>query len=137
MKADALFREMKGGHFTVAIVVDEYGGTSGLVTLNDLIEQIVGDLDEGADAGDIKHQGDGYLISGLAERERVDELFDIDTGSDSATVGGWVMEKLEKIPEAGDTFDAEGVTIKVVKADQRRVIEVYAEKSKKEAAVEE
>ena len=47
------------------------------------------------------------------------------------------MEKLEKIPEAGDTFDAEGVTIKVVKADQRRVIEVYAEKSKKEAAVEE
>lgn len=137
MKADALFREMKGGHFTVAIVVDEYGGTSGLVTLNDLIEQIVGNLDESADAGDIKHQGDGYLISGLAERERVDELFDIDTGSDSATVGGWVMEKLEKIPEAGDTFDAEGVTIKVVKADQRRVIEVYAEKSKKEAAVEE
>lgn len=137
MKADALFREMKTEHYTVAIVVDEYGGTSGLVTLNDLIEQIVGDLEEGADAGDIRHQGDGYIISGLAERERVDELFDIDTGSDSATVGGWVMEQLEKIPEPGDTFETSGVMIKVMKADPRRVIEVYAEKVKKEAAVAE
>lgn len=137
MKADALFREMKREHFTVAIVVDEYGGTFGVVTLNDLIEQIVGDLEEGTDAGDIRRQGDGYIISGLAERERVDELFDIDTGSDSATVGGWVMEKLEKIPEVGDTFESCGVMIKVMKADQRRVIEVYAEKVKKEAELAE
>ncbi len=136
MKADALFREMKQSHFTIAIVVDEYGGTCGLVTLNDLIEQIVGDLRENADAGDIRRQGEGYLISGLAERESFDELFGIDTGSDSATVGGWVMEQLEKIPEPGDELDAEGVKIKVTKADDKRVLEIYAEKIAEPVPVE-
>ena len=113
MKADALFREMKRGRFTVAIVVDEYGGTSGIVTLNDLIEQIVGDLDESENAGDIRKQGAGYIISGLAERESFDELFGIDTGNDSATVGGWVMEQLEKIPEAGDELERDGFIYRV------------------------
>lgn len=137
MKADALFREMKRGRFTVAIVVDEYGGTSGIVTLNDLIEQIVGDLDESENAGDIRKQGAGYIISGLAERESFDELFGIDTGNDSATVGGWVMEQLEKIPEAGDELERDGVKIRVTKADARRVIEIYAEKLPKDTTAEE
>ncbi len=136
MKADALFREMKRSHFTFAIVVDEYGGTCGIVTLNDLIEQIVGDLDETAAENDIKNQGDGYLISGLTERESFDELFGIDTGSDSATVGGWIMEQLGKIPQPGDELDAEGVKIKVTKADDKRVLEIYAEKAEEPVPVE-
>lgn len=136
MKADALFRDMKRRRYTVAIIVDEYGGTSGLVTLNDLIEQIVGDLDESADDGEVKRQGGGYLISGLAERECVDELFDIETESDSATVGGWVMEQLEKIPRAGDELEHDGVKIKVSKADDKRVIEIYAEKCDKDKTEE-
>lgn len=128
MKADALFRDMKKTKGTVAIVVDEYGGTLGLITMNVLIEQIVGDLDESADEGDVVQSGDGYTIAGTADRESFDELFDIDTGSDTATIGGWVMEKMEKIPEPGDELEAEGVKITVTKADDKRVLEVYAEK---------
>lgn len=128
MKADVLFREMKRERFRIAIVVDEYGGTYGIVTLNDLIEQIVGDLDETENEGDIVKEGEGYIISGLAERESVDDIFDIDTEADSATIGGWVMEHLEKIPEAGDEIEADGIRVKVTKADDKRVIEVYAEK---------
>lgn len=136
MKADTLFRDMKRAHCKVAIVVDEYGGTSGLVTINDLIEQIVGDLDESANAGDVKRQGEGYTISGLAEREELEELFDMTVESDAATVGGWVMEQLEKIPAVGDELEADGVKIKVTKADERRVIEIYAEKAPALAPIE-
>lgn len=128
MKADVLFREMKQDQCTIVVVVDEYGGTFGIVTLNDLIEQIVGDLDENADAGEIVKSGEGYKISGLVDREDIDELFDVDTGSDSTTIGGWVTEKLEKIPEAGDEIEADGIKVTVTKADDKRVIEVYAEK---------
>ena len=74
--------------------------------------------------------------AGPAERESFDELFGIDTGSDSATVGGWVMEQLEKIPEPGDELDAEGVKIKVTKADDKRVLEIYAEKIAEPVPVE-
>lgn len=128
MKADVLFREMKRENINIAVVVDEYGGTYGIVTLNDLIEQIVGDLNESEDEGDIRRSGNGFLISGLADRESLDELFDLETDSDSATLGGWVMEKLEKIPEPGDTFEESGVLLKVTKANDKRVLEVYAEK---------
>ena len=136
MRIAQLLKKLQTVKAHIAIIVDEYGGTCGLVTLNDLIEQIVGDLRENADAGDIRRQGEGYLISGLAERESFDELFGIDTGSDSATVGGWVMEQLEKIPEPGDELDAEGVKIKVTKADDKRVLEIYAEKIAEPVPVE-
>ena len=112
----------------MAIVVDEYGGTYGIVTLNDLIEQIVGDRHESEDEGNVRKSGNGYLISGLADGESLDELFDLETDSDSATLGGWVMEKLEKIPEPGDTLEEAGILLKVTKANDKRVLEVYAEK---------
>ncbi len=128
MKADSLFREMKRTRVGIAIVVDEYGGTFGLVTINDLIEQIVGDLDETEDEGDIVSSGEGYIIAGSADRDDVDELFDIETESDSTTIGGLVTEMLEKIPEAGDELEIDGVRVTVTKADDKRVLEVYAEK---------
>ena len=131
MKADVLFREMKQGKqdgSTIAIVVDEYGGTHGVITLTDLIEEIVGDLDETEDEKDIVRSGEGYIISGQTERRDLDELFDIETDSDSSTIGGWVMEQLEKIPETGDELEADGIKVRVTKADDKRVIELYAEK---------
>jgi len=128
MKADVLFKEMKKDKSRIAVVVDEYGGTYGVISMNDLIEQIVGELDETESVGDIVEADEGYIISGGADRESIDDLFDVDTGSDSATIGGWVMEKLEKIPEVGDEVEAEGIKVKVTKADDKRVLEVYAEK---------
>lgn len=128
MKTDALFREMKREHSNIAIVIDEYGGTYGLVTMNDLIQQIIGEFDTEETEADAVPSGDGYLIAGSAEREKIDELFDVETGTDSATVSGWVMEQLEKIPEEGDEVISEGVKLKVTKADDKRVLEVYVEK---------
>ncbi len=128
MKADTLFKEMKQEHSRIAVVVDEYGGTHGIISMNDLIEQIVGDLEESAADDDIVESNEGYIISGAADRDDALELFDVDTDSDSATIGGWVMEKLEKIPEVGDEVEADGIKVKVTKADDKRVLEVYAEK---------
>ena len=135
MKADVLFKEMKSENSKIAIVVDEYGGTYGVITLHDLVEEIVGDLN--FEDPDYVKLGNGYKIKGLADREILEELFEIDEESDSATVGGWVMEKLEKIPEPGDELEADGIHIKVTKSDDRRVLEVYAEKLPDEAEEDE
>jgi putative hemolysin len=130
MKADMLFKEMKKEQTTIAIVVDEYGGTYGIVTLNDLIEEIVGDFNETEDDKEIyvKESGDGYLLSGLSEKETFEELFDVDLDSDAATVGGWVTEKLEQIPDVKDEFVFEHIKIVVTKVSNTRVLEIYAEK---------
>ena len=139
MKADVLFREMKRSSdgSTIAIVVDEYGGTHGVITMTDLIEEIVGDLDETEDEKDIVRSGEGYIISGQTERRDLDELFDIETDSESSTIGGWVMEQLEKIPETGDELEADGIKVRVTKADDKRVIELYAEKLPEESDEDE
>ena len=128
MKTDSLFRMMKKEHVSMAIVVDEYGGTHGIVTLTDLIEQIVGDLDEEESRLDIVPKDGGFLIAGQTERENFEEHLEIETESSAATVGGWVMEHLEKIPEIGDEFEAEGLRVRVTKADDKRVLEIYTEK---------
>lgn len=132
MKANALFREMKRDKIGMSVVVDEYGGTYGVVTLTDLVEQIVGDLDEAETENDIIPEGEGYSVSGLAERENFEDQLDIETESDTATVGGWVMEHLEKIPEVGDEFETDGVRVRVTKTDDKRVLEVYAERVEEE-----
>ncbi len=128
MKTNALFSEMKREHIGMSVVVDEYGGTYGVVTITDLVEEIVGDLEEDECDCDILPRGDGYSVLGQTEREEFEEKLDIETDSDTATVGGWVMEHLEKIPEEGDEFEANGVRVRVTKADDKRVLEVYAER---------
>ena len=128
-KTDVLFKKMKHERTRVAVVVDEYGGTYGLITMSHLVEQIVGDLDEEQEET-VRESGEGYMISGLADRESIDELFGIDTGDDdSATVGGFVMEQFEKIPAVGDEITVDGIYVKVTKADNKRVLEVYAQKT--------
>ena len=131
-KTDALFKKMKHDRTYAALVVDEYGGTHGLITMSDLVEQIMGDLEED-DEKEIVESGEGYKISGAAPRESIDELFGIDTGDDdSATVGGFLMEQFQKIPTAGDEITVDGVYIKITKADNKRVLEIYAEKTESE-----
>lgn len=128
MKTNALFREMKKDHIGMSVVVDEYGGTYGVVTITDLVEEIVGDLDDNENDYDIIPKGDGFSVLGQTEREELEELLDIETESDAATVGGWVMEHLEKIPEVGDEFESDGVRVRVTQADDKRVLEIYAER---------
>ena len=132
MKTNTLFRKMKEDRIGIAVVVDEYGGTYGIVTMTDLIEEIVGDLEEDETEQEIVPKDEGFIIAGHTERESLHSRLDVETEGDATTVGGWVMEKLEKIPEIGDEFEAEGLRIRVTKADDKRVLEVYAERIAKD-----
>jgi len=114
----------------IALVVDEYGGIAGLVTLEDILEEIVGDIRDEHDAEEdmMREQPDGsWLLSGLVHVETVEELFDVELDiedRDFDTVGGLVVSLLGRVPAQGEDFDARGLRFRVVEADPRRVYRV-------------
>lgn len=113
----------------LAVVTDEYGGTEGIVTLEDVIEELVGEIWDEHDEVivDYTRLADNcYRISCNASTDKITELFDIDIETDSATVGGWVTEMLEKIPKEKDSFTYQSLTVTVTKADERRALEIVA-----------
>lgn len=130
LKAAVLLRKMQAKRTHIAIVVDEYGGTTGLVTLEDIIEEIVGDIYDEHDAvesRDVKPAGkDTYLVSGGANLEDFFDLFDEEIEADATTVNGWVMIELDRLPKTGDSFDYESrhkiFHVRVTKADARRAL---------------
>ena len=111
----------------MVIVVDEYGGTEGLVTLEDIVEELVGEIWDEHDEviEEFKKQADGsYLISCSADLTDLFDLFKIKGECDANTISGWVMEQIGRIPEEGDHFTAEGLDVTVTKVDHRRVLEI-------------
>ncbi|WP_439903039.1 hemolysin family protein, partial [Microbacterium azadirachtae] len=122
---DALVAELRGGGYQLAIVVDEYGGTAGIVTLEDLVEEIVGEVSDEHDrsrAGVVRGR-DGITFP--AEL-RPDELrastgIDVPEGDVYDTVGGYVMSVLERLPTAGDEVPVPGGMLHVVRMQGRRV----------------
>lgn len=124
-----LLRTLRENKQHLAVVVDEYGGTSGIITLEDILEELVGEIwDEHDDKVEqVRHQTDGtWLISGDASIEDVEE--DLSIGepeeNDSVTVSGLVQEKLSCLPKVGDTFQWGNYDGIVTKAAHRRVLEV-------------
>ena len=130
LKASVLLKKMQAKRTHIAIVVDEYGGTTGLVTLEDIIEEIVGDIYDEHDAvqlRDVRPSGkDTYLVAGGANLEDFFDMFDEEIECDATTVNGWVMIELDRLPKVGDTFDYESrhkiFHVKVTKADSRRAL---------------
>ena len=130
LKAAVLLRKMQAKKTHIAIVIDEYGGTTGLVTLEDIIEEIVGDIYDEHDAAaskDVRPAGENeYLVAGGADLEDFFELFDEEIEADVNTVNGWVMIELDRLPKEGDSFDYESkhklFHVKVIKADSRRAL---------------
>ncbi len=121
-----LMKELQEKQLHMAIVTDEYGSTAGIVTLEDILEEIVGDIWDEHDEiiEEIKELGDGeYEVSGTANIEKLFDELDIkpDDEMDAVTATGWAMDILEKIPEEGDTFEYNGLDVTVVKMDGRRV----------------
>lgn len=130
LKAAVLLKKMQLKKTHIAIVVDEYGGTTGLVTLEDIIEEIVGDIYDEHDAvvsKDVIPTGRGYYnVVGNANLEDFFEMFNEEIEADATTINGWVMIELDRLPKEGDKFDYESkhkiFHVKVTKADGKRAI---------------
>lgn len=129
-KISELLRILQREKAHMVIVVDEYGGTEGLVTLEDIVEELVGEIWDEHDEviEEFKKQEDGsYLISCSADLTDLFDLFSIKGECDANTISGWVMEQIGRIPEEGDHFTSDGLDVTVTKVDHRRVLEIRVE----------
>lgn len=132
MKIATLLKKLQAMKAHIAIIVDEYGGTEGLVTMEDIIEELVGDIYDEHDAIMSQEvtllQNGSYRVMCNANIAKIFDFFDIDKEFDINTVNGWVVLELDKLPEKGDTFEAtygnKHVKVRVTKANQRRALEI-------------
>lgn len=130
LKAAVLLKKMQQQKTHIAIVVDEYGGTTGLVTLEDIIEEIVGDIYDEHDAvvsRDVLSAGkNSYNVAGGANLEDFFDMFNEEIEANATTVNGWVMIELDKLPKDGDKFTYMSkhkiFHVKVTKSDGKRAI---------------
>ena len=126
-KISELLRILQKEKAHMVIVVDEYGGTEGLATLEDIVEELVGEIWDEHDEviEQFQKQPDGsYLISCSADLTDLYDLFSIKGTCDANTVSGWVMEQIGRVPAAGDRFQSEGLDVTVTKVEHRRVLEI-------------
>jgi CBS domain containing-hemolysin-like protein len=129
-----LMRQMQQENTHMVIVVDEYGNTAGLATMEDLLEVIIGEIrDEHEPDSDIVDDGrGGYIVSGSFELNRIGDLFQTfhrEEDIESTSVGGLVCEWLGHVPKAGEAADRDGVRIEVLASDEFRVERVRLSKS--------
>lgn len=126
-----LLLEMRESSFNIAIVLDEYGETAGLITLEDLLEEIVGEIRDEYDDNEedfIQEIGPHeYLVEGSTNLEEINDRLDLDLSSDDYdSVGGLIIEHLDRLPEAGDEITTEdGIRMIVEKLDKNRIEQVH------------
>ncbi|OBR90276.1 magnesium and cobalt efflux protein CorC [Clostridium ragsdalei P11] len=124
---DVLFKELQSTKNHMAILIDEYGGFSGIVTIEDLIEEVMGNIFDEYDDNDQyinKIDQDTYLVSGLVSIDEVNEFLNLELESDNSdTIGGFVVELLGSIPKEGEenTAEYENIIFKVEKVDEKRI----------------
>lgn len=135
-RLNVLLREFRVSRNHMAIVVDEYGGVSGLVTIEDVLEQIVGEIE---DEFDFDEEGDNILLDqgGRYRVKATTEIADFNAAfgtqfsdEDFDTVGGLVIHHLGRLPKRGETIVAEGLRVQVLRADSRRVHTLLVDRSK-------
>ena len=123
-KIDDLLKLLQTRKSHIAIVIDEYGGTLGIVTMEDILEELVGEIWDEHDEVVVAFrelQENVFLVDGMVNLDDFCDKFNIETESDSVSLGGWVMEQLDKIPVKGDRFDYENLNIMVTETDSHRV----------------
>ncbi|MEM7764152.1 MAG: hemolysin family protein [Pseudomonadota bacterium] len=121
-----LMRTFQQAHRHMAVVVDEYGGVDGIVTLEDVLEEIVGEIQDEKDApdADIRKRYDGArIVRATVDMRRIAKHFGIawERTDDATTIGGMMVERLERIPEVGESIEWQGYQLEVINADDRRV----------------
>ena len=127
---DALFREMQRDHAQMAVAIDEYGGTAGIVTIEDLLEEIVGNIQDEYDEEEleiVRKDDQTWLIDGLADLDEVGEAIGIEFPDDDFdTMGGFVISQLGRIPEENElpAVTYENLVIKVLAMEEKRVSKV-------------
>ena len=129
-KINELLKELQNKQLHLAVVMDEYGSTAGIVTLEDILEEIVGEIWDEHDEKieEFKEVGEKeYIATGKANLSKVLDSLDIEPEEepDVLTVNGWAMTELGKIPEEGDEFESFGLHVKVLKMDGRRVENIH------------
>jgi putative hemolysin len=118
-----LLREMRKNNIRMAIVVDEYGGVAGLVTIEDLVEEIVGEIDDEHEKAEVVRESDhSYIVPGNMDVDRLYELLGTrPEGKESATVAGLVSELAGRIPQKGEVIEEDGLRFEVLESTERRV----------------
>jgi putative hemolysin len=127
-----LLREMQADGAHMAIVIDEYGNTAGLVTMEDLVEEILGEIrDEHEPERDVLKQPDGsFVVSGSLDLDRLHDLLEFrkTDETESTTIGGLVTEWLGHVPHVGEVIEREGIRLEVLAADELKVEQVRVSK---------
>lgn len=141
-RVDALLKEFRQKRYHMAVVVDEYGGVSGLVTIEDILEQIVGEIEDEHDdeeEHDIKKMASRvFQVSALTPLDEFNESFNTDFDeSDADTIGGIVLHAFGHMPEKGESIELQGLTFKVSKANSRRLVQLQVIRAKEPADAEE
>jgi len=140
-KVSELLREFQSEHVQVAIVVDEYGGTAGMITVEDIIEEIVGDISdehEDEEATVVDLGGGEYLVNGQMRIDELEEMLDAKLdGGDYETVAGLIFTTLGRVPKVGAVMSKNGFRFEVERADRRRIyrVKVTREPELREEAV--
>jgi magnesium and cobalt transporter len=124
---NVLLKEFRKNRNHIAIVVDEYGGVAGLVTIEDVLEQIVGDIEDEYDFDEvedniIQDKSGLYRVKAMTEIEDFNDKFGTDFSDDEFdTVGGLVLKRFGRVPKRGEQVNMEGFMFTVLRADSRRV----------------
>ena len=123
----ALLKKFQQAKTHVAVVVDEYGGTCGIVTMEDILEELVGEIWDEHDEEEVflrKIAPDTWLVDAGMDFDDFAEFFQLKTDSEMVSVSGWVMEQFGRVPEAGDSFVFENLTVRVTRVENHRIEEI-------------
>ena len=133
----ALLKKLQQAKTHVAVVVDEYGGTCGIVTMEDILEELVGEIWDEHDEEEVflrKLAPDTWLVDAGMDFDDFAAFFHLKTDSEMVSVSGWVMEQFGRVPEAGDSFTFDDLAVRVTRVENHRIEEIQVTRQTPEPA---